>query len=89
MRFARGHRRAPAKNWATIPFWSLTLPSWATVQPARSHWTGEPELARWTCPTCGAVVRGIGAVARHVDSHRMQDAGDPRCVPLVPSGARG
>jgi hypothetical protein len=74
MWFAHRHRRTPAKDWAAIPFWSLTLPSWATAQPTRSHRMGEPELTTRTYATCGTVENGIAAVTRHVDSDNTQGA---------------
>jgi hypothetical protein len=80
----RRHRRAVAKDWATIPFWSLTLPSWAMVRPMSSHRAGEPESATWTCATCGTALKGTAAVTRHVESHHTRGTNDAIRVPVAP-----
>ncbi len=68
------HRRAPVKDWAATPFWSLTLPSWASAQPGRAHRIGEPELATRTFAACGTVENGTPAVIGRVDADDTQGA---------------
>jgi hypothetical protein len=70
------HHRQPApKDSAAIRVWSLTLPHWAGVPRSRGRTVSQPQPTTWTCARCGSVVSGLGAAARHIEMHRLQEIG--------------
>jgi len=67
------HPTIEPKDAATSPFWSLTLPRWATVSPKQAHRTLESEAPSWTCARCGTVVNGLSAASHHIELHQVQE----------------
>ena len=67
----RQYEQSIPRDSAATRLWSLAPAG--GKRSTESPLLCERELIRWTCARCGAVVKGIGAAADHIELHRSRD----------------